>query len=77
MANRDEEKSSSSTQSTIDEDRVWLKQHRKASLELRGGRKLVGQLKVSLKNAGDRQVLLEFIKELRKQWRDAEERAHN
>ena len=58
-----------------------LKHHRKAQLELQerghgqgkhGGPKLVGHLNVSLTNAGDRQVLREFISELRKQWRLAE-----
>jgi len=55
---------------------MMLKQHRKATLELRGnyeggGRRslrLIGNLNVSLQNAGDRKTLLEFIRELRKQW---------
>ena len=59
---------------------MMLKQHRKATLELRGrghgrgqhgGPKLVGNLNVSLTNAGDRNVLREFIVELNKQWRNA------
>lgn len=48
---------------------MWLKQHRNASLELQRGTRLVGQINLSMKNADDRQVLVEFISELRKQMR--------
>ncbi len=48
---------------------MWLKIHRKAQLERRG-RMLIGQFRVSLTNANDRQTLVELISELRKQLRD-------
>lgn len=46
-----------------------LKQHRKASLELKG-RKLTGKFEVSLTNQGDRETLVELINECRKQLRE-------
>ena len=48
---------------------AFLKQHRKAILELEG-RKLSGNFKVSLTNERDREALTEFINEVRKQLRD-------
>ena len=48
---------------------MYLKQHRKAELKLEG-RKLVGNFDVSLTNARDREVLIEFITEMRKQLRE-------
>lgn len=48
---------------------AFLKQHRKAVLELEG-RKLSGNFKVSLTNERDREALTEFINEVRKQLRD-------
>ncbi len=48
---------------------MFLKQHRKAKLELEG-RKLIGEFDVSLTNEGDRQVMTEFITEVRKQMRE-------
>ena len=47
---------------------TYLKQHRKANLQL-DGRKLIGNFEVSLSNAGDREVLMEFMSEMRKQLR--------
>lgn len=47
---------------------MYLKQHRKANLQLEG-RKLIGSFEVSLSNAGDREVLMEFMSEMRKQIR--------
>ncbi len=44
----------------------FLKQHRKAVMQL-DGRKLSGDFEVSLTNHGDREVLMEFIKEMKKQ----------
>ena len=44
----------------------FLKQHRKAVMQL-DGRKLSGDFEVSLTNVGDREVLMEFIKEMKKQ----------
>ena len=49
----------------------YLKQHRKATLELEG-RKLKGQFDVSLGSERDRETLTEFINEVRKQLRDFE-----
>jgi len=46
-----------------------LKQHRKAFLELKG-RKLTGNLSVSLTNEQDREVAVEFVTEIRKQLRE-------
>ncbi len=46
-----------------------LKQHRKAELQLEG-RKLIGDFEISLTNEGDRQVLKEFLTEVRKQLRE-------
>ena len=46
-----------------------LKQHRKAQLQL-DGPKLSGDFEVSLTNLGDREVLTEFITEVRKQLRE-------
>ena len=43
-----------------------LKQHRKGTLEVEG-RKLKGNFDVSLTNQGDREMLIEFISEMRKQ----------
>ena len=48
---------------------AFLKQHRKATLEL-DGRKLRGNFEVSLTNQGDRQTMVEFISEVRKQLRE-------
>lgn len=48
---------------------MFLKQHRKAQLEL-DGRKLKGSFDVSLTNAGDRETITEFINEMRKQLRE-------
>ena len=48
---------------------AFLKQHRKATLELEG-RKLSGNFNVSLTNQGDREMLIEFISEMRKQLRE-------
>ena len=48
---------------------MFLKQHRKAKLELEG-RKLIGEFDVSLTNQGDREVMTEFITEVRKQMRE-------
>lgn len=48
---------------------MFLKQHRKGTLELEG-RKLKGSFDVSLTNQGDREVLIEFITEMRKQLRE-------
>jgi hypothetical protein len=48
---------------------MYLKQHRKGTMELEG-RKLVGQFNVSLTNQGDREMLIEFISEMRKQLRE-------
>ena len=44
----------------------YLKQHRKGTLEIEG-RKLKGNFNVSLTNQGDREMLIEFISEMRKQ----------
>ncbi len=44
----------------------FLKQHRKGILEIEG-RKLKGNFNVSLTNQGDREMLTEFISEMRKQ----------
>ena len=46
-----------------------LKQHRKAFLELKG-RKLVGNINISLTNEQDREVAVEFVTEVRKQLRE-------
>jgi hypothetical protein len=48
---------------------AFLKQHRKAELQL-DGRKLIGKFSVSLTNQGDREVITEFINEMRKQLRE-------
>jgi len=48
---------------------AFLKQHRKAELQLEG-RKLIGKFSVSLTNSGDREVITEFINEMRKQLRE-------
>lgn len=48
---------------------MYLKQHRKGTMQLEG-RKLIGQFNVSLTNQGDREVLIEFISEMRKQLRE-------
>lgn len=48
---------------------AFLKQHRKAELQLEG-RKLIGKFSVSLTNQGDREVITEFINEMRKQLRE-------
>ncbi len=48
---------------------MFLKQHRKANLELEG-RKLSGDFEVSLTNSGDREVITEFVNEIRKQLRE-------
>ena len=45
---------------------AFLKQHRKGTLEVEG-RKLSGNFNVSLTNQGDREMLIEFISEMRKQ----------
>jgi len=47
----------------------FLKQHRKAELRL-DGRKLSGDFEVSLTNEGDREVITEFVNEIRKQLRE-------
>ncbi len=47
---------------------MFLKQHRKANLQL-DGRKLTGDFEVSLTNSGDREVITEFVNEIRKQLR--------
>jgi len=48
----------------------FLKQHRKATLEIdNAGRKLTGKFEVSLTNHGDRETLMEWINEVRKQLR--------
>ena len=46
-----------------------LKQHRKAFLELKG-RKLLGNISISLTNEQDREVAVEFVTEIRKQLRE-------
>jgi hypothetical protein len=48
---------------------MYLKQHRKGVMELEG-RKLSGNFNVSLTNQGDREMLIEFISEMRKQLRE-------
>jgi hypothetical protein len=48
---------------------MFLKQHRKANLQL-DGRKLTGDFEVSLTNSGDREVITEFVNEIRKQLRE-------
>ncbi len=48
---------------------AFLKLHRKAELQLEG-RKLIGKFNVSLTNAGDREVLIELLTEVRKQLRE-------
>jgi hypothetical protein len=48
---------------------MFLKQHRKAKLELEG-RRLIGEFDVSLTNSGDREVITEFVNEIRKQLRE-------
>jgi hypothetical protein len=48
---------------------AYLKQHRKATLEIEG-RKLSGNFKISLTNDRDREAMVEFITEIRKQLRD-------
>ncbi len=48
---------------------MYLKQHRKGIMELEG-RKLSGNFNVSLTNQGDREMLIEFISEMRKQLRE-------
>ena len=48
---------------------AFLKQHRKATLELEG-RKLKGNFDISLTNQGDRETMTEFIAEVRKQMRE-------
>lgn len=45
---------------------AFLKQHRKGTLEIEG-RKLTGNFDVSLTNQGDREMITEFISEIRKQ----------
>jgi hypothetical protein len=45
---------------------AYLKQHRKGTLEIEG-RKLTGNFEVSLTNQGDREMIMEFISEIRKQ----------
>lgn len=45
---------------------AFLKQHRKGILKIEG-RKLSGNFNVSLTNQGDREMLTEFISEMRKQ----------
>ncbi len=45
---------------------AFLKQHRKGTLEIEG-RKLKGNFDVSLTNQGDREMITEFISEIRKQ----------
>lgn len=44
----------------------YLKQHRKAEMQLEG-RRLIGKFNLSLTNKGDREVLMEFMREMRKQ----------
>ncbi len=46
-----------------------LKQHRKAFLEMKG-RKLIVNINVSLTNERDREVVVEFVTEIRKQLRE-------
>lgn len=46
-----------------------LKQHRKGQLRIEG-RKLIGSFEISLSNSGDREVLMEWIAEIRKQIRE-------
>jgi hypothetical protein len=48
---------------------AYLKQHRKAILEIEG-RMLSGNFKISLTNERDREAMVEFITEIRKQLRD-------
>ena len=48
---------------------AFLKQHRKAELQLEG-RKLIGKFSISLTNQGDREVMIEFVNEVRKQLRE-------
>lgn len=48
---------------------AFLKQHRKATLEL-DGRKLTGNFSVSLTNERDREALVEMVTEIRKQLRE-------
>ena len=48
---------------------MFLKQHRKANLQL-VGRKIIGDFEISLTNQGDREVMTEFITEIRKQMRE-------
>ncbi|HUW44346.1 MAG TPA: hypothetical protein VMW50_00995 [Dehalococcoidia bacterium] len=48
---------------------MYLKQHRKANLQVEG-RKLIGNFELSLTNQGDREVMMEFISEMRKQLRE-------
>ena len=48
---------------------TYLKQHRKATLQL-DGRKLIGQFEISLTNQGDREAITEFMAEMRKQLRE-------
>jgi hypothetical protein len=48
---------------------AFLKQHRKAELQI-DGRLLIGKFAVSLTNQGDREVIIEFINEMRKQLRE-------
>jgi len=48
---------------------AFLKQHRKALLEI-DGRMLSGNFKISLTNERDREAMVEFITEIRKQLRD-------
>ena len=43
---------------------MYLKQHRKANLQLEG-RKLIGNFELSLTNQGDREVMMEFMSEMR------------
>ena len=51
-----------------------LKQHRNAQLEL-DGRRLKGNFDVSLSNQSDREVMTQFINEIRKQMRDFDQTA--
>lgn len=53
---------------------AFLKQHRKATLEL-DGRTLKGQFEVSLTNQADRENLFAFIAEIRKQLREFDRKA--
>lgn len=48
---------------------AFLKQHRKATLELEG-RKLKGNFEVSLTNESERQAITEMVNEIRKQLRE-------